>query len=123
LIRGPEGLILTESQIVALEKAKQEKEAHGEIKTYHPGYLGAQDTCCVGTIKGTGRICRQTFTDTCAKVSFARLYGRRNALVAADMFNDRVLPFYQQHDIPLLRVLTDGGTEYCGAREYHEYQL
>ena len=39
------------------------------------------------------------------------------------MLNDKVLPFYQQHDIPLLRVLTDRGTEYCGAREHHEYQL
>ncbi len=39
------------------------------------------------------------------------------------MLNDKVLPFYQQHDIPLLRVLTDRGTEYCGAREHHGYQL
>jgi transposase InsO family protein len=118
-----EGLILTDAQIVALEKAKQEKEAHGEIETYHPGYLGAQDTYYVGTIKGVGRIYPQTFIDTYAKVSFAKLYDRKNALVAADMLNDKVLPFYQQHEIPLLRVLTDRGTEYCGAREHHEYQL
>jgi hypothetical protein len=39
------------------------------------------------------------------------------------MLNDKVLPFYQQHEIPLLRVPTDRGTEYCGAREHHEYQL
>lgn len=25
--------------------------------------------------------------------------------------------------MPLLRVLTDRGTEYCGALEHHEYQL
>jgi transposase InsO family protein len=118
-----EGLILTEAQIVALEKAKQEKEAHGEIETYHPGYLGAQDTYYVGTIKGVGRIYQQTFIDTYGKVAFAKVYDRKNALVAADMLNDKVLPFYQQHDIPLLRVLTDRGTEYCGAREHHEYQL
>jgi hypothetical protein len=37
-----EGLILTEDQIRALERAKEEKEAHGEIETMHPGYLGAQ---------------------------------------------------------------------------------
>ncbi len=43
--------------------------------------------------------------------------------MAADMLNDKVLPFYQQNDIPLLRVLTDRGTEYCGVREHHEYQL
>lgn len=118
-----EGLILTEAQVVALEKAKQEKEAHGEIETYHPGYLGAQDTYYVGYIKGVGKIYQQTFIDTYAKVAFAKVYDRKNALLAADTLNDKVLPFYQQHEIPLLRVLTDRGTEYCGAREHHEYEL
>ena len=74
-----EGLILTEDQIKALEKAKEEKEAHGEIETMHPGYLGAQDTYYVGTIKGVGRIYQQTFIDTYSKVAFAKLYDRKNA--------------------------------------------
>jgi transposase InsO family protein len=106
-----------------MEKAKQEKEAHGEIETAHPGYLGAQDTYYVGTIKGVGRIYQQTFIDTYAKVAVAKLYDRKNALVAADMLNDRVIPFYDQHQLPLLRILTDRGTEFCGQREHHEYQL
>lgn len=118
-----EGLILTEAQVVALEKAKEEKTAHGEIETHHPGYLGAQDTYYVGYIKGVGKIYQQTFIDTYTKVAHAKVYDRKNALVAADMLNDRVLPFYEQHDLKLLRVLTDRGTEYCGAREHHEYQL
>jgi len=118
-----DGLILTEGQIIALEKAKDEKEAHGEIETEHPGYLGSQDTFYVGTLKGVGRIYQQTFVDTYSKVASAKLYDRKNALVAADMLNDRVLPFFETHGIPLLRVLTDRGTEYCGAREHHEYQL
>ncbi len=118
-----EGLILTEAQIVALEKAKEEKTAHGEIETHHPGYLGAQDTYYVGYIKGVGKIYQQTFIDTYTKVAHAKVYDRKNALVAADMLNDRVLPFYEQHDLKLLRILTDRGTEYCGAREHHEYQL
>ena len=118
-----EGIILTESQLVALEKAKQEKEAHGEIETEHPGYLGAQDTFYVGTLKGVGRIYQQTFIDTYTKVASAKLYDRKNALVAADVLNDRVIPFFEEHDIPLLRILTDRGTEYCGNREHHEYQL
>jgi transposase InsO family protein len=118
-----DGLILTEDQIKALEKAKEEKEAHGEIETLHPGYLGAQDTYYVGTIKGVGRIYQQTFIDTYSKVAFAKLYDRKNALVAADLLNDRVLPFLEEKEVPLLRVLTDRGTEYCGAREHHEYQL
>jgi transposase InsO family protein len=118
-----EGIVLTENQLVALENAKQEKEAHGQIETEHPGYLGSQDTFYVGTIKGVGRIYQQTFVDTYSRVAFAKLYDRKNALVAADMLNDRVVPFFDEQGIPLLRVLTDRGTEYCGNREHHEYQL
>ncbi len=118
-----ENWVLTEEQLQALEKAKEEKEAYGEIETEHPGYLGAQDTFYVGTLKGVGRIYQQTFIDTYCKVGFAKVYDRKNALVAADLLNDRVLPFYEGHGIPLLRVLTDRGTEFCGNREYHEYEL
>jgi transposase InsO family protein len=118
-----ESLILTEDQVRALERSREEKTARGEIETEHPGYLGAQDTYYVGTIKSIGRIYQQTFIDTYTKVAFAKLYDRKNALVAADMLNDRVLPFFEEHDVPLLRVLSDRGTEYCGNRESHEYQL
>jgi transposase InsO family protein len=118
-----EGLILTEEQVRALEKAKAEKEAHGEIESMHPGYLGAQDTYYVGTLKGVGRIYQQTFIDTYAKVAFVKLYDRKNALVAADFLNDRVVPWYEENGVRLLRILTDRGTEYCGNRETHEYQL
>ena len=118
-----DGVVLTEDQVAALEKAKLEKEAHGEIETEHPGYLGSQDTFYVGTIKGVGRIYQQTFIDTYSRVADAKLYDRKNALTAADMLNDRVVPFFEEHEIPLLRMLTDRGTEYCGNREHHEYQL
>ena len=46
--------MLTESQLAALEKAKSEKEAHGEFESECPGYCGAQDTFYVGTMKGSG---------------------------------------------------------------------
>ena len=118
-----EGLILTETQLQALEKAKEEKEAHGEIESEHPGYLGAQDTFYVGTLKGVGRIYQQTFIDTYCKVALVKLYDRKNALVAADLLNDKVVPFYEAHGIKLLRVLTDRGTEFCGNKEHHEYEL
>ncbi len=118
-----EGIILTEGQLRALEKAKDEKMAEGEIETAHPGYLGAQDTYYVGTIKGVGRIYQQSFIDTYAKTAQVKLYDRKNALVAADMLNDRVLPFYEEQGVRLLRILTDRGTEYCGTRDHHEYEL
>lgn len=118
-----ENLILTEAQLQALEKAKEEREAHGEIETAHPGYLGAQDTYYVGTIKGVGRIYQQTFIDTYTKVAFAKLYTQKHAITAADLLNDRVLPWFESQEVPLLRILTDRGTEYCGRLENHEYQL
>lgn len=118
-----EGLILTEAQMMAIERKKEKKEATGEIETEHPGYLGAQDTYYVGNIKGVGRIYQQTFIDTYSKVAMVKLYDRKNAITAADMLNDMVLPFFEQQQIPLLRVLTDRGTEYCGKADYHEYEL
>ena len=118
-----ERLILTESQLAALEKAKADKEAKGEFESECPGYCGAQDTFYVGTLKGVGRVYQQTFIDTYAKVGFAKLYDRKTPITAADLLNDRVLPFYDEHDVPLLRILTDRGTEYCGTHDRHEYEL
>jgi transposase InsO family protein len=118
-----EGLVLSESQLAALEKATADKEAHGDFESECPGYCGAQDTFYVGTLKGVGRIYQQTFLDTYTKLAFAKLYDRKTPLVAADLLNDRVIPFFDEHEIPLQRVLTDRGTEYCGAPERHEYEL
>ena len=89
-----EGVILTEAQVAALEKAKTEKEAHGELESECPGYCGAQDTFYVGSVKGVGRIYQQTFIDTYSKVAFAKLYDRKTAITAADLLNDRVVPFF-----------------------------
>jgi transposase InsO family protein len=118
-----EGLILTEAQVQALEKKKLDDEACGEIDTAHPGYLGSQDTFYVGTLKGVGRIYQQIYVDTYAKVAQCKLYTTKTPITAADLLNDRVLPFYEAHDLPVLRILTDRGTEYCGRAETHDYQL
>ncbi len=118
-----EGILLTEEQVAALEKAKEKREACGEIDTQHPGYLGSQDTYYVGTMKGVGRIYQQTFVDTYSRVADCKLYTEKTAITAADMLNDRVVPFFEQQDVPLWRVLTDRGTEFCGKVENHAYQL
>jgi transposase InsO family protein len=118
-----EGIVLTERQVAALERKRDEQMECGEIETAHPGYLGSQDTFYVGNMKGVGRIYQQTFVDTYAKVAFAKLYTTKTPLAAADLLNDQVLPFFEQHGVELLRVLTDRGTEYCGKVEQHEYQL
>jgi transposase InsO family protein len=118
-----DGRVLTEAQLAALEKSQLEKEAHGEFESECPGYCGAQDTFYVGTLKGVGRIYQQTFIDTYAKVGFAKLYTEKTPIVAADLLNDRVLPFFAEYGIPLHRMLTDRGTEYCGVPDRHPYEL
>ena len=118
-----ERMILTETQVQALERKKQDDAAHGEIETFHPGYLGSQDTFYVGTLKGVGRVYQQTFVDTYSKVAFAKLYNTKTPITSADLLNDRVLPFFENNKLPMLRILTDRGTEYCGKAEKHDYQL
>ena len=118
-----DGLVLTEAQVVALEKAKTEKETHGEFESEHPGYCGAQDTFYVGNMKGVGRIYQQTFIDTYSKMVCAKLYDRKTPITAADLVNDRVIPAFASHDVKLTRMLTDRGSEYCGNPERHEYEL
>lgn len=118
-----EGIILTDEQVAALEKKKQDDEACGEIETHHPGYLGSQDTFYVGNLKGVGRIYQQTFVDTYSKIAFAKLYKTKTPITSADILNDRVLPFFEAQELPMLRILTDRGTEYCGKVEQHDYQL
>lgn len=118
-----EGLILTESQLRAFERIKIKNEVMGEIETLFPGYLGSQDTYYVGNIKGVGKIYQQTFVDTYSKVAICKLYDRKTALVAADLLNDRVIPFFEQEKVKLLRMLTDRGSEYKGNKEHHEFEL
>ncbi|MFV0596906.1 IS481 family transposase [Shewanella sp.] len=118
-----EGIILSDEQVAALECKQQDDEACGEIETHHPGYLGSQDTFYVGNLKGVGRIYQQTFVDTYSKVAFAKLYTTKTPITSADLLNDRVLPFFEAQALPMLRILTDRGTEYCGKVEQHDYQL
>lgn len=118
-----EGIELTDAQIAALERKHEDDVACGEIETAHPGYLGAQDTFYVGNLKGVGRIYQQTFIDTYSKVVHCKLYTTKTPITAADLLNDKVLPFYTSQGLPMLRILTDRGTEYCGKVEQHDYQL
>jgi len=118
-----EGMVLTEAQVVALERQRSNEEAHGQIETEHPGYLGSQDTYYVGTIKGIGRIYQQTFVDTYSKVAACKLYTTKTPITAADLLNDRVLPLFENEGVDLIRMLTDRGTEFCGRPERHDYQL
>ena len=73
-------------------------------------------------MKGVGRIYQQTCIDTYSKVAVAKLYDRKTSLTAADLRNDHVVPFFEEQEVPLSRILTDRGTEYCGSPDSHEYE-
>ena len=118
-----DGLVLTERQLAALEKQEASKEAYGEIDTAHPGYLGCQDTYYVGNFKGIGKVYGQVFIDSYSRLADTKLYKEKTALTSADLLNDRILPWYQRHEVPLLRILTDRGSEYKGSLENHAYEL
>jgi hypothetical protein len=80
-----------------------------------------RSSCCSRFIRGLGRgrIYEQTFVDTYSKVGLAKLYHRKTPITAADLLNDRVVPFFEEHGVRLLRVLTDRGSEYCGNPQRH----
>lgn len=118
-----ESFILTETQLAALERKKEDDAVCGEIETAHPGYLGSQDTFYVGTLKGVGRVYQQTFVDTYSKIAHCKLYTTKTPITSADLLNDRVVPFFEEHGMGILRMLTDRGTEYCGKVEQHDYEL
>lgn len=104
---------------------KREKRSRHTAKS-RPNILAisaARTPNYVGNIKGVGRIYQQTFIDSYSKVVQIKLYDRKHAITAADMLNDRVLPWYEEQGIPVLRILTDRGSEYCGNREHHEFAL
>lgn len=117
------GDVLTEAQVSALERKQDDDAVHGEIETAHPGYLGSQDTFYVGTLKGVGRVYQQTFVDTYSKWAAAKLYTTKTPITSADLLNDRVLPFFEDQGMGVIRILTDRGTEFCGKVETHDYQL
>lgn len=119
-----EGRVLTETQLAALEKVQRSrKDVVSSIETHHPGYLLAQDTFYVGYLKGVGRVYQQTMIDTYSSVAFAKLYTTKSSITAADALNSRALPFFEQHQVPVLRMLTDCGTEFCGRDEHHAYEI
>ena len=65
----------------------------------------------IGRRCGPDGLYQQTFIDTYAKVACAKLYDRKTPITAADLLNDRMIPFFDSHDVKLLRVLTDRGSE------------
>ena len=113
---------LTEDQIRLLEKANpcfRERK----VESRYPGYLLSQDTFLVGVIKGVGRVYLQAAVDTYGSYAFGKLYTSKLPETAVDLLYDKVLPFYEGHDLKVEHILTDNGREYCGRPMIHPYQI
>ena len=93
-----------------------------ELESECAGYCGAQDTFYVGDPKGVGASTSRP-SSTRTSRAFAKLYHRKTALTAADLLNDRVVPFYDAQEVKLTRMLKDRRTEYRSNPEHHEYEL
>ncbi len=117
-----DGIILTEGRVIGMERKKEKLESHGEIETAHPGYLIAQETYYMNIIKGVGPIYQQTVIDTYSRRAFGKLYTSKHAITSADVLNHRVIPFFDEHAIAMVRMLTERGTEYNGRPKNHEYE-
>jgi transposase InsO family protein len=113
---------LTEEQIKLIEKANPcFRERH--VESPYPGNLLSQDTFTVGVIKGVGRVYLQAVVDTYGSYAFGKLYTSKLPETAADVLYDKVLPFYEEHELTVEHILTDNGREYCGRPMIHPYQI
>lgn len=70
-----------------------------------------------------GPIYQQTVIDTHSSVGFTKLYSAKVPVTAAVCLNDKVLPFFEEKGISVLRILTHRGTEFCGREGQHPYEL
>jgi transposase InsO family protein len=113
---------LTDNHIKLLEKFDPEfRERH--IKADFSGYLVAMDTFMVGNLKGIGKIYLQTVVDCHSRFAFGHLYTSKYPVTAVHVLNDKVLPFFEEHNCRIMRILTDNGPEYCGRLDRHPFEL
>lgn len=112
---------LTAQQVAQIEKANPAfKERH--VESSHPGELLSQDTFYVGTLKGVGRVYLHTVVDTFGSYAFGFLHTSKQPEAAVAVLHNDVLPFYEALSIPVEKVLTDNGREFCGT-DSHPYEL
>jgi len=117
-----EGFKLSAEQIQAfLEHVNKVPVEH--IFSKYPGYLLCQDTFEVGYLKGVGKIYMQAVVDSYGSFGFAKLYTTKLPIICSDILVSQVVPFYRDLNIPIQRILTDNGREYCGKGLNHDYEL
>ena len=112
---------LTGEQIAQIERANPcFRERH--VESSRPGELLCQDTFFVGTFKGVGKVYLHTVVDTYSSYGFGFLHTSKVPEAAVAVLHNDVLPFYQDRAIPVEKVLTDNGREFCGT-DTHPFEL
>lgn len=118
------GGVLTERQLRLLQKYRgRTADPEQHVEAPYSGYLLCQDTYFVGTIKGVGKIYMQSVVDAHCSMGFAKLHLSKVPMTAVDVLHDRVLPFYEEHEVDVEHLLTDNGREYCGRELHHPFEL
>ncbi len=118
------GGVLTESQFRLLRRYRGKlTDPPQQVEAPAPGFRLGPDTYFVGTIKGVGKIYRQSVVDAHSSLGFEKWYLSKLPMTAVDVLHDRVLPFYEEHEVEGEGVLTDHGREYCGRPLGHPYEL
>lgn len=113
---------LTDKHIELLERFDPEfRERH--IIAEHTGQLVAIDTFMVGNLKGIGKIYLQTVIDCHSRHAWGNLYTSKVPVTAVHVLNDRVLPFFEEHQARIETILSDNGREYCGRPDHHPFEL
>jgi len=106
---------LNENQIRLLERFNPEyRDRH--IQADFTGDLVSMDTFMVGTLKGIGRVYLQTVIDCHSRYAWGTLHTSKMPITAVQTLNNEVLPFFEEHNIPIKTILTDNVTlpRYCG---------
>jgi transposase InsO family protein len=113
---------LTEHHIKLLEKFDPEfRERH--IKADFSGELAAIDTFMAGNLKGMGKIHLQTVVDCHSRLAFGHLYTSKMPITSVHVFNNKVLPFFEERNRDIVAVLTGNGRECCGRPDRHPFEL
>jgi hypothetical protein len=104
-----------------------EPQRHEDAAPYRE-HLLFQESFFVCTVKDFGdlpsvrNIYVETVVDANSRLGFAKVYPSKNAMNAADILQDRVLPFYERYAVTIGRVCTRSTREYCGLPLIHPFE-
>jgi hypothetical protein len=116
--------IITEKMLKQLAKLKKLNEATDQhVEVNSPGELLSQDLYFIGYIKGVGKIYTQAAVDCATSVGFAKIVPNKLPIHSAALLHEKVVPFFDSFQVPILDVLTDQGREYHGDPCKHAFEL